>query len=378
MTGNVSQNAGDTIIAAGLALMVTGSTTLTDPGNNLTTIAANTGDTINYTDANALTVGTVAALGMSISGITTSNDSVKLTSGGNLLVDDDIALGTGNLFLNVTGNVSQNAGDTIIAAGLALMVTGSTTLTDPANNLTTIAANTGDTINYTDADGLTVGTVAAPGMSITGITTSNDSVKLTSGGNLLVDDDIALGTGNLFLNVTGNVSQNAGDTIIAAGLALMVTGSTTLTDPGNNLTTIAANTGDTINYTDANALTVGTVAALGMSITGITTSNDSVKLTSGGNLLVDDDIALGTGNLFLNVTGNVSQNAGDTIIAAGLALMVTGSTTLTDPANNLTTIAANTGDTINYIDANGLDRRDGRRAGDVDQLGSPPATTVSS
>ncbi len=115
-----------------------------------------------------------------------------------------------------------------------------------------------------------------------------------------------------------------------------------------------------------------------MTVTGITTTNDNVKLTSGGNLLVDDDIALGTGNLFLNVTGNVSQNAGDTIIAAGLALMVTGSTTLTDPANNLTTIAANTGDTINYVDADGLTVGTVGRAGDVDQLGSPPATTVSS
>ena len=52
--------------------MVDGTTTLTDPGNNVTTIAANTGNTINYTDADGLTVGTVAALGMSISGITTS------------------------------------------------------------------------------------------------------------------------------------------------------------------------------------------------------------------------------------------------------------------------------------------------------------------
>ena len=96
-------------------------------------------------------------------------------------------------------------------------------------------------------------------MTITGITTSNDSVKLTSGGNLLVNDDIALGTGNLFLNVTGNVTQKAGDTITAAGLALMVTGTTTLTDPGNNVTTLAANTGGTINFTDVDALTVGTV-----------------------------------------------------------------------------------------------------------------------
>ena len=55
-------------------------------------------------------------------------------------------LGTGNLFLNVTGNVTQKAGDTITAAGLALMVDGTTTLNDPANNVITLAANTGGTI----------------------------------------------------------------------------------------------------------------------------------------------------------------------------------------------------------------------------------------
>ena len=60
----------------------------------------------------------------------------------------------------MTGNVTQNAGDTITAAGLALMVTGSTTLNEPGNDVNTLAANTGGTIHFTDVDGLTVGTVS--------------------------------------------------------------------------------------------------------------------------------------------------------------------------------------------------------------------------
>ncbi len=357
VNGNVTQIAGDTIVANGLALMVTGTTTLTDTGNNVATLAASTGDTINFVDANGLTVGSLTVLGMTTTGITTTNDDVKLATtaaSSNLTIDDDIVLGTGNLLLSVTGNVSQIVGDTVVANGLALMVTGTTTLTDAGNNVATLAASNGDTINYADADGLTAGSLTVLGMTVTGVTTTNDEVKLTTGGNLSIDDDIALGTGNLLLNVTGNVTQVAGDTIIANGLALMVTGTTTLTDSGNNVSILAANSGDTINYADADGLTVGSLTALGMTVTGITTSNDDVKLTTGGNLVIDDDIALGTGNLFLNVTGNVSQIAGDTIAANGLALMVTGTTTLTDAGNNVATFAAGNGGTVNYTDADGL------------------------
>ena len=71
-----------------------------------------------------------------------------------LIIDDDIDLGTGNLFLGVTGNVTQQAGDTITAAGLALMVSGDTTLNE-ANDVDTLAADNGGSIQFTDVDDLT-------------------------------------------------------------------------------------------------------------------------------------------------------------------------------------------------------------------------------
>src|SRR5947207_1614126 len=149
-------------------------------------------------------------------------------------------------------------------------------------------------------------------------------------------DDITLGSGNLTLNVTGNVSQVAGNVILASGLQLLGTGSVHLDDPGNNVATLAASYGGPISYTDASALTVGTVTDTAMTPNttthGITTTNNDVKLTvlAGGLSIASpahagaDDITLGTGNLTLNVSGNVTQVAGNVITASGLQLLGSG------------------------------------------------------
>src|SRR5437868_768795 len=148
-------------------------------------------------------------------------------------------------------------------------------------------------------------------MTASGISTSNDDVKLTVlAGGLGIGDgvsttqDISLGTGDLTLNVTGNVTQTAGNVITAAGLQLLGSGTVTLNDAGNNVSTLAANYNGPIGYTDANTLTIGTVTdgPSGMTASGITTSNDDVKLTVlAGGLTIGDgvstaqDITLGLG-----------------------------------------------------------------------------------
>jgi hypothetical protein len=52
-------------------------------------------------------------------------------------------------------------------------------------------------------DDLTIGTVGAT----TGITTSNDEVRLRTGTTLAINGAVNLGTGNLTLNAGGNVTQ---------------------------------------------------------------------------------------------------------------------------------------------------------------------------
>ena len=57
-------------------------------------------------------------------------------------------------------------------------------------------------------------------------------------------------------------------------------------------------------------MTVGSVVVLGVTTTGITTTNDDVQLQTGTTLLIDDDIALGSGNLGINAGSGVTQNVG--------------------------------------------------------------------
>src|SRR5207244_4038656 len=188
---------------------------------------------------------------------------------------DDITLGAGNLTLNVTGNITQTAGNVITAAGLQLLGSGSVHLDEPANNVATLAASYSGSISYTDANSLTVGTVTdtamSPSATTSGITSSGNDVKLTvlAGGLTIGEaavttDDITLGAGNLTLNVTGALTQTAGNVITAAGLQLLGSGSVHLDAPANTVATLAAGYSGTISYTDANSLTVGTVTDTAM------------------------------------------------------------------------------------------------------------------
>src|SRR5437762_1972154 len=279
-------------------------------------------------------------------GISSNNNDVKLTIlAGGLSVGaaadggaDDITLGSGNLTLNVTGNVSQVAGNVILASGLQLLGSGTVHLDDSGNNVATLAASTSGPISYTDSNALVLGTVTdtamTPNSTTHGISSNNSDVKLTvlAGGlriGAVADggaDDITLGSGNLTLNVVGAVRQVSGNVIMAAGLQLLGSGTVQLDDTGNNVATLADSNSGPISYTDASALTVGTVSDTAMtpnvSTSGISSNNSDVKLTIlAGGLSVGaaadggaDDITLGSGNLTLNVTGNVSQVAGNVIL----------------------------------------------------------------
>src|SRR5437870_870876 len=101
----------------------------------------------------------------------------------------------------------------------------------------------------------------APPTTTHGISSNNSDVKLTvlAGGLTIGEaavstDDISLGSGNLTLNVTGNVTQTAGNVITAAGLQLLGSGSVHLDEPANNVATLAASYSGPISYTDANTL----------------------------------------------------------------------------------------------------------------------------
>src|SRR2546423_1521096 len=155
---------------------------------------------------------------------------------------------------------------------------------------------------------------------------------LTIGEAAVTTDDISLGAGNLTLNVTGNVTQTAGNVITAAGLQLLSTDERRVEEEGNNRGTPDPCYKGPINYNDAHKLVVGTVTDTAMTPNttthGISSNNSDVKLTvlAGGLTIGEaavsaDDITLGSGNLTLNVTGAVTQTSGNVITAAGLQLL---------------------------------------------------------
>ena len=380
IAGNVSQQASGTITAAGLALMVDGTTTL-GLDNDVQTLATDTGGTVFYNDLSGLTIGTVmetaSVLMMAIDGITSAAD-VKLSTGANLIIgdavgiagQDDITISGGHdLTLNVIGTVSQLADNVITASGLQLLGTGAVNLDDAGNDVVTLAADHSGTISYRDINALVVGTVTDTAMAINTTTDgiANDAdVKLTTGGDLVIGDavgmpgrdDITITDGNdLTLNVTGTVTQLADSVITAAGLQLLGSGAVNLDDAGNDIATLAADYSGTISYRDATGFAVGTVSDSTMTVSTVTSgiSNDAdVKLTSSGNVSFDDDINITTADLTLDVNGAVTQNAGDTISASGLQLLGKGAVNLEDPANEISVLSANHSGTISYQDATGI------------------------
>ena len=266
--------------------------------NNLAVRLTNNFRLVNAIDLKVSTVNYVSSCTTELhAGIDVTGD-VTLVVDGNLTLEQATSV-SDNLLLDAQGDVSQLPTGAITATGLALQVVGTTVLNDATNNVDQIAALNDGATQFTDSNDLivgSVGTVHSAG-SVDGITTSNDDVKLTVAGNLTLEDTVSLGEGDLFLDVNGDVSQLATGTIDAAGLGLMVEGETVLNE-ANDIDVLATDNNGATQVTDINDLKVGTVAAeavsadramaamngtvaaAAMSIVGVTTSDDDVKLTA--------------------------------------------------------------------------------------------------
>ncbi|HUT36115.1 MAG TPA: filamentous hemagglutinin N-terminal domain-containing protein, partial [Planctomycetota bacterium] len=260
--GNVTFNAAapatqtQPIVAAGLELLGTGPYTLTNASNDITTLAGSTG-AVSFRDINGFGIGTVNTLGLTSSG---------------------------NVTLQAGGAVTQT--QLISATGLELLGAGPYTLTNGGNNITTLAGNTG-AVSFTETDGFDIGTV-------------NLTLGLTSSGN------VTLQAGAL-------VTQT--QPIGATGLELLGAGPYTLTDGGNAVGTLAANTTGAITYTDSNALTVGTVNTV-----GVASGNNPIALTlaAGNTLTVSNALDAGSSTVQLSandaaIGATVTGNSGITI-----------------------------------------------------------------
>ncbi len=322
-SGGVNQTAG-TIAANGLQLLGGGAFSLAQAGNNVSTIAGSLTGALTYTDADALSVGSVGGT----NGITTAGDDVSLSSGPMTLAQG-LSAGVGNITLSASsGGVTQSAG-AITAGGLRLLGAGAFTLTQAGNNVSTIAANVAGAVEYADSNTLSVGTVVT-----SGITTGGNAVTLTTGGLLTLAQSVSAGGATVTLSTaSGGVTQSAG-AITAGSLRLLGAGTYTLASATNDVDVLAGNVAGGVTYFDADDVNVGTAVSVGLSttngsvilraLTSSVTVSQALNAGSGSVTLLADDLSINavvTGNAGINLAPITSgQTVGLGGAAGGLNL----------------------------------------------------------
>jgi len=264
----------------------------------------------------------VIATNLNVNTTNNGNAFVRSTAAVNFGVGSSGSNVAGTLDLTTTGAVTQTATTGNVIAGTLQVKTlanagAAITLTNSDNNAGAVnlrarnladGSNAAGAIQYTDTNGFDVAALAT--------------------------------TGNASLSAGGIVTQSGA--INAAGLALKGAGGAyTLRHASNAVTTLAANTGS-IDYSQANALAVGTVAGVvGVDNTGVAriettgaasdlTLDAVVKSAASGDAVV---LKAGSANAAGVVTGGkFVNNAGTGAIDAanGRYLVYTGDPATTD------------------------------------------------
>jgi filamentous hemagglutinin family protein len=279
-------------LTTGNEIVVGGSDTL---GGTLTSQKLGiTNSELNQITAANLAFGSASAGNITVSGATTTNaatGNIKFQTGGNIAINAALTVGdagaTKALTLNAVGansSITQTAA--IKSTGLELLGTNATyTLTNTGNDIKKIAGNT-KVVSLTNNSAFAIDTVNTVGLATSGNTTFSSTAEVTENQKL--------------------------DT---AGLELLgVGGSYMLTNTSNNVRKIAGSTGS-VSLTNNNAFAIDTVNTIGLTTTGNTTFSSTAAVTQ-------------------------TQK----VATAGLELLGTGGTyTLTNAANSVTTLAANTG-----------------------------------
>ena len=364
--GAVTQNAAQIINSPGVVLLGTGPYTLTQ-NNTVTTLAGSTGDAISFTDAaGGITVGTVDGT----SGITTSNDTVTISSTGgditvsqaintNTLVGDidltssaaitlnaALTSGNGDIFLNAGGTVSQSA--TCSGTGLLLLGAGPFELDIAGgNSMAAIAADVTGYIRYEDANGITIGSITEnTPTTYNGIITNGNNLDFVAGGNITIAEvvDTGANTGEIqVFDANGTIiitETDAADTITTAhanGLSLndpiQLQADTDFTASGGEINlggtaTVNDNTVATHDLT----LTAGGDINLGADIGGTTPPQDVIFIAGTGNDITpaaNVDVYAGRD---VNVAANNTYELDDQVLSAGRDITGSGTVTISDTA----------------------------------------------
>ncbi|MFO0821305.1 MAG: autotransporter-associated beta strand repeat-containing protein [Pirellulales bacterium] len=335
---NVGVNASSTISAVGGVMSIVPIT-----NNRSIVFGASGGVVLDLTDAE-------------LDRIAASTLRIGDANSGTISFSESISRASGVFSLQTGSNVTQSGGFTLSAPSLAVRAGGAISLTQ-SNNVTTLAATTSSgSINYLDADALTIGAVDG----VSGLSTNGTSVSVTAGGDLTILNSAAAND----VSATTTVSLNAGVNAVNVSSGAHVSGPNGVTITANSVDlagTLGAgtNTVTILGATGGRAINLGTaVGALDLTdaeLNNITAGTISVGDGNSGKITVSSAIILSTPtNLSIQTGGSniVEFNGGSLNPGVGknvsLASGATGRIVTTTAgthvvANALTVLAGATG-----------------------------------
>ncbi|MDB6122849.1 MAG: Autotransporter-associated beta strand repeat protein, partial [Pedosphaera sp.] len=279
--GAISETGAGAVTVNNLRLSTPGAVTL-NGANHVDTLAAAANGGVSFTDADALTVGTVDT----VNGVSTVNNAITLTAdslnvaqginsgtartivqqltagraidlgsetGGKLsLTDSELDLVTagvlqvGNasaggitisaaispanvntLALVNNGAITETGAGAVSVNNLRLSTPGAVTL-DGANHVGTLAAAANGGVSFTDADGLTLGTVDG----VNGVTAANGNISVsTINGALTATRNVDAGLGKVVLSA----GSSGNDNVLSIGAGVTVRGKGGVTLVGDQI-----------------------------------------------------------------------------------------------------------------------------------------------
>jgi len=317
---DVTQGTNQITGLSGLSIEAGASTTL-NAANDVGSLSANlSAGAFEFTDINALTLGTVD----SFSGITTSNGDITLNVG--TTVDGSI-LTVNSGVTSGGGAINFNSDQMAIAA--AVNASGGTVTLAPL----VTSGDTDDSVNLGGTGG-----VDELGLTSTELNFVTAGIlrtgSLTATGGLSVTAAIApSGTTTLSLLTGGTVTDT--NTITETNLAIQSVGAVTL-NSANNVTTLAANVtgaGNAFSYTnEADSVAIGSVDG----VNGITTLGGAVTVAAVSGLTSSQAITTTAG---IN-TGTISGAVDLDVTAGAASIALAGNIITIGNTSNATTAGA--------------------------------------
>ncbi|MES2036505.1 MAG: filamentous hemagglutinin N-terminal domain-containing protein [Pseudomonadota bacterium] len=320
----INQTAGNAITTAGLALQTKGSVNLTNTSNSFSSLAAdlNPGGlgsgSLNIFNSGNLTISNLAA----ITGITTNNQAVTVSSGtGTLTVSDNVNAGTGKvgliadqLVLGGPGGIT--AGDFGIrpfTTGRAITVGSGTCTSSPCLSVTNLYKVTAANIAIGSGDAGN----ASGSISVVGITDTNTSA---------ITDIKHLTTTRIGLLSGGDITQV--NPITVQDLGLVAGNSITLNGP-NVIANLAAKSNASLSLVNTQGINVTTLSggngSSAYNLAGIATTGNLYLTANSGNIALGANVNSGSGTTTLAASnGAITQVSGNILSAGALDATANG------------------------------------------------------